>query len=220
MKRIIGIIFSSTLAVAAFFAAAGTAIWWNGWTFLVFIMVIGTFTARLFKDSPGLAEERRTAAEKAAPWDRVLVRLINLALPVMLLVSAFEKRFHWFPAMPPGLSVAAFAAMVPAAMLTYRAIAANQFFSSHVRIQKDRGQTVITRGPYSVVRHPGYAGSAAFNLLVPVALGSWAALLPALGTVGLLAYRTAREDRVLQAELPGYPAYRKQVRSRLIPMVW
>lgn len=122
--------------------------------------------------------------------------------------------------MPSGVSVAAFAAMIPAAMLTYSAIAANQFFSSHVRIQKDRGQTVITKGPYSVIRHPGYAGSAAFNLLVPVALGSWAALLPALGTVGLLAYRTAREDQVLQAELSGYPAYSKQVRARLIPMVW
>lgn len=220
MKRVIGIIVSSTVAVAAFFAVAGTVAWWNGWTFLILITLIGACTARLFKDSPGLAEERRTAAEKAAPWDRMLVRLINLALPIMLLVSAFERRFHWFPAVPSGLSMAAFVVMIPAAILTYRSIAANQFFSSHVRIQKDRGQTVITRGPYSVVRHPGYAGSAAFNLLVPVALGSWAAILPALGTVGLLAYRTAREDQLLQAELPGYPAYSKQVRARLIPMVW
>jgi protein-S-isoprenylcysteine O-methyltransferase Ste14 len=91
---------------------------------------------------------------------------------------------------------------------------------SHVRIQKERGQTVITSGPYRFVRHPWYAGSAAFNLLVPVALGSWAALLPALGTVGLLVYRTAREDQMLQTELSGYAAYGRQVRARLIPMVW
>jgi protein-S-isoprenylcysteine O-methyltransferase Ste14 len=220
MKRIIGIMLSSIFVVAVFFAIAGTAAWWNAWTFLVLMTFIGASTARLFKDSPGLAEERRTAAQKAALWDRELVQLVNLALPVMLLVSSLERRFHWFPAMPVGLSVAAFAAMIPAAMLTYRAIAANPFFSSHVRIQKDRGQTVITKGPYSVVRHPGYAGSAAFNLLVPVALGSWAALLPALVTVGLLAYRTDREDQVLQNELPGYLAYSKQIRARLIPLVW
>ena len=220
MKRVIGITVSSTIAAATFFAVAGTAAWWNGWAFLVLITVIGASTVRLFKNSPGLAEERRTAAEKAEPWDRMLVRLVNLALPAMLLVSACEKRFPWFPAMPSGVSVAAFVAMIPAAMLAYRAIAANHFFSSHIRIQKDRGQTVITNGPYSVVRHPGYAGSAAFNLLTPFALGSWAALLPAFVTVGLLVFRTAREDKVLQAELPGYRAYSKQVRARLIPTIW
>ncbi len=218
--RIIGIIVSSLAAVAAFFAVAGTVAWWNGWAFLVLMAVIGAVTARLFRNSPGLTEERRTAAEKAEPWDRMLVRLVNLALPAMLLVSALEKRFQWFPTMPSGVSAAAFVAAIPAAMFTYRAIAANQFFSSHIRIQKDRGQTVITNGPYRVIRHPGYAGSAAFNLLVPFALGSWAALLPAFITVGLLAYRTVREDKVLLAELLGYPAYSKQVRARLIPMVW
>ncbi len=220
MKKSIGVMVGAIIALAVFFAIAGTAAWWNAWVFLVLMTVIGAFTARVFKASPGLAEERRSAAEKAAPWDRTLVRLINLALPVMLLVSAFEKRFQWFPPVSFSLSVAAFVAMVLAAMLTYRAIAANLFFSSHVRIQIDRDQTVITNGPYSIIRHPGYAGSIAFNLLVPLALGSWAALLPALGTIGLLTYRTAREDRVLLAELPGYAAYSKQVRARLIPLVW
>jgi protein-S-isoprenylcysteine O-methyltransferase Ste14 len=220
MRRVFGIIVGTTVGAVVLFAVAGTAAWWNAWAFLVFMVVLGELTSRLIKNTPGLAEERRTAAERAKPWDLTLVRLINLTLPVMLIVSAFEIRFQWFPSIPAAVSVGAFAAMIPAAMLTYRAIAANVFFSSHVRIQEDRGQTVVSTGPYGVVRHPGYAGSAAFNLLVPLALGSWAALLPAFGTVALLAYRTIKEDRVLLEELPGYAAYAKQVRDRLIPKVW
>jgi protein-S-isoprenylcysteine O-methyltransferase Ste14 len=32
----------------------------------------------------------------------------------------------------------------------------NRFFSSVIRIQTDRGQHVVTTGPYAFVRHPGY----------------------------------------------------------------
>ena len=211
---------SSIAGVFAIFAIAGTAIWWNAWTFLFFMAVLGVLTGRLITKIPGLAEERRTAQEKAKPWDSRLVRLINLGLPAMVFISALEQRFHWFPSMPAVVSVCAFVAMIPASILTYRAIAANAFFSSHVRIQNDRGQTVVSDGPYSIVRHPGYAGSMAFNLLVPLALGSWASLLPSFATIGLLVYRTAKEDRVLIEQLPGYLAYTKQVSSRLIPKVW
>ncbi len=220
MKRMIGIIVGSTVAVVLFFTIAGTAAWWNGWAFLVLMAAVGAFTSRRFKNSPGLAEERRTAADKAASWDRTVVRLINLALPIMLLFAAFERRLQWFAAMPSGVSVAAFGILIPAAMLTYRAMAVNDFFSSHVRIQNDRGQIVVTKGPYGVLRHPGYAGAATFNLLTPLALGSWAALFPALGAVGLLVYRTVQEDRVLLSGLPGYAEYSKQVRARLLPWVW
>ena len=32
----------------------------------------------------------------------------------------------------------------------------NRFFSSVIRIQSDRGQYVVSAGPYAVIRHPGY----------------------------------------------------------------
>jgi protein-S-isoprenylcysteine O-methyltransferase Ste14 len=36
----------------------------------------------------------------------------------------------------------------------------------------------------------------------------------------LLVIRTALEDKTLQEELPGYKAYIRQTRYRLIPGVW
>lgn len=220
MRRGIGILFGTAIAVAGLFSVAGTVTWWNAWVLLAVMVLIGAFTHRLIKNSPGLAQERRTAAAKAKPWDLKLVRLINLALPAMLVVAALDMRFRWSPPVPAVASIAAFVAMIAAAMFTYRAIAANLFFSSHVRIQHDRGQVVVSAGPYQVVRHPGYAGSAIFNLLAPLALGSWVTSVLGIGTAVLLVYRTVKEDRVLMEELPGYAAYAQQVRKRLIPGIW
>ena len=219
MKKIVGL-FGAIVALCSLFALAGTAAWWNAWLCLAFLAVLGTFTTRLINGIPGLAEERRTAGALAMAWDRQLVRMIDLALPAMLIVAALDMRFRFLPAVPALVSAGALAAMIPAATLAYRAIAANAFFSSHVRIQSDRGHLVVSAGPYGIVRHPGYAGAAAFNLLLPVALGSWAALAIGCVVVALLLYRTGREDRMLLADLPGYAAYARQVQSRLVPGLW
>jgi protein-S-isoprenylcysteine O-methyltransferase Ste14 len=89
-----------------------------------------------------------------------------------------------------------------------------------VRIQADRGQTVVSSGPYAYVRHPGYLGILALTIGTPFALGSRWALLPAALGMIVLIVRTVLEDGTLQAELAGYSEYTHRVRSRLIPRVW
>ena len=88
------------------------------------------------------------------------------------------------------------------------------------RIQDDRGQVVVTAGPYRFVRHPMYLGVIVLFLGMPVALGSWWALLPGAAIGLLFVLRTAQEDRVLRDELPGYAEYTGRVRYRLVPGVW
>jgi protein-S-isoprenylcysteine O-methyltransferase Ste14 len=96
----------------------------------------------------------------------------------------------------------------------------NKFFSATVRIQKERGHTVVTGGPYQYIRHPGYAGGVMSDLATPVMLGSLWALIPAVLTGCLLVVRTALEDKTLKNELIGYKEYARQVRYRLLPGVW
>jgi protein-S-isoprenylcysteine O-methyltransferase Ste14 len=96
----------------------------------------------------------------------------------------------------------------------------NRFFSMTVRIQTERGHTVVDTGPYGTVRHPGYVGMLLFYAAVPFVLGSRWALVPAVFTVMLLIVRTALEDRTLRAELPGYTDYAARVHYRLLPGVW
>ena len=100
------------------------------------------------------------------------------------------------------------------------ATAANAFFSRIVRLQLDRGQTVVSSGPYRYLRHPAYLGAIAYNLAVGILLASWPAAAVGLAGALLLVVRTALEDRLLRAELPGYEDYARRVRYRLLPGVW
>jgi protein-S-isoprenylcysteine O-methyltransferase Ste14 len=210
----------AAVLTAVVFAMAGSMAWWNAWAFLAFVAVLGWASARAIGKSPGLAEERRNAPSKASAWDLTVVRLLDLALPLMLVVGALDRRLGLLTRVPDTASVAAFAGMALATRVTYRAIVANPFFSSYVRIQVDRGHVVVAGGPYRVVRHPGYAGAALFNLLTPLALGSWMAAPVGACAALLLTYRTAREDAVLSTDLPGYAEYAAQVPKRLIPWLW
>jgi protein-S-isoprenylcysteine O-methyltransferase Ste14 len=100
------------------------------------------------------------------------------------------------------------------------ATASNTFFSQIVRIQSERGHTVVTGGPYHYVRHPAYVGAILYELAVPILLASWWALIASGLSAILLILRTALEDRALQSELTGYIDYARQVRHRLLPGIW
>jgi protein-S-isoprenylcysteine O-methyltransferase Ste14 len=99
-------------------------------------------------------------------------------------------------------------------------MSSNPFFSSVVRIQTERGHLVVQEGPYRYIRHPAYSGMILSSLFIPFQLGSAWGLLPALAFTGLIITRTFLEDRTLQAELAGYPAYIKKTPFRLLPGIW
>jgi protein-S-isoprenylcysteine O-methyltransferase Ste14 len=48
----------------------------------------------------------------------------------------------------------------------------NKFFETTVHIQKERGQRVVSTGPYAIVQHPGYAGMILFFGCAPFITGS------------------------------------------------
>ena len=92
----------------------------------------------------------------------------------------------------------------------------NTFYSSVVRVQTDRGHRVIADGPYRFIRHPGYAATMIAMIAGSAGLGSWLGMAPLLLMLPFFIRRTLLEDRMLQAELPGYAEYAQRVRYRLI----
>jgi protein-S-isoprenylcysteine O-methyltransferase Ste14 len=89
-----------------------------------------------------------------------------------------------------------------------------------VRIQKDRGQTVVTTGPYGYVRHPGYAGGVLYHMTMPVMFNAIWGLIPG-GIIAItFIVRTALDNRALRNELSGYKEYSQKVRYRLLPGAW
>ena len=154
-------------------------------------------------------------------WDIPFVIIIAMVGPLAVyVVAGLDRRFGWSAPVHPGVSIAAGAVLIAALLIVERAMHANSFFSSVVRLQHDRGQTVVSSGPYARVRHPGYVGGIIQGACIPPLLGSWWAFLPAGLVVVAFVIRTALEDALLRKSLPGYSAYAERVRWRLLPGLW
>ena len=212
------------LLLAVLFVSAGTLAWPMAWAYVVVYLgaALGS-RALLLRRNPDLIAERAqyTAGEGTQRWDRVIVPLIGIIGPLLtLLVAGLDRRFGWTPPLPVPILLLGLALMVAGTLLSTWAMLINRYFSAVVRIQTDRGQTVVSEGPYRFVRHPGYAGGIVAYLAIPLALGSLWALIPAVLTAALTVLRTALEDRLLHAELPGYAEYARRTRDRLLPGVW
>jgi protein-S-isoprenylcysteine O-methyltransferase Ste14 len=204
------------------FLAAGTIDWIAGWVFLIlFFGFTVALTVWLLKHDPGLLKERMTMFRRdQKAWDKVFLPIALVGFMVWLVLMPLDAvRFGW--SRVPGWLQAAGAIILLASFylffLTYRE---NPYLSPMVRIQRDRGQAVVSTGPYSYVRHPMYSGAILLIVGSALLLGSWFGLAVGLVIVVLIAIRAVLEERMLREELPGYDDYMARVRHRLIPHVW
>src|SRR5215469_15681998 len=194
------------------FLAAGTIAWLAGWIYVVlFFSFVFAITFWLFRHNPDLLKERMTISrpdQKA--WDKVgfaLTYVIFLAWLVLMPLDAV--RFHWSQ-LPVWLQVAGAIALVCSFYIFFATFRENSYLSPMVRIQKDRGQTVVSTGPYHYVRHPMYAAALLFMLGTALLLGSGFGLLVVLLFAGMIAGRAVLEERTLRKELQGYDTYMLQ----------
>jgi len=206
------------------FIAAGRLDWVWAWVY-VGTTVSLTFVSRIavIRTNPDLIVERAQSLERedVKGWDRMILFFLLLVSPLaMMIVAGLDERFGWSPQIPLALQLVALAIVVAGYAVGVWAMAVNRFFSAVVRIQKDRGQTVVTDGPYQFVRHPSYATGIVSCLLIPIMLGSLWALIPCSLVALVTVVRTALEDRALLEELDGYKDYAQQVRYRLLPGIW
>jgi protein-S-isoprenylcysteine O-methyltransferase Ste14 len=205
------------LTAVALFASAGTVVLPTYWVYLGIFAAV--FVASFLLLDPDLARERMRPGGKSAPLG---LKVFSAVLFAHWIVAGLDHgRLHWSDTVPGWLQSLSLALLAAAYALCLWAMRANRFFSSVVRIQTDRGHVLITTGPYAYVRHPGYLAGIVIILASGIALDSWlsAALLVVLSLPFLL-YRTVTEDRILQAELPGYPGYAARVSWRIVPGVW
>ena len=205
------------LAAVALFAAAGTLAILGFWLYLAILAAI--IVASLLSLDPGLLRERMRPGGQRPP---LALRLFTIVMFLHWIVAGLDRgRFHWSDGVPSWIQAIGLIALAAGYVLCFWAMAVNRFFSSVVRIQSDRGQHVVASGPYAYVRHPGYLAGIVIILASGLALGSWlAALLVIVSSLPFLLYRAITEDRVLQAELPGYADYARRVRWRLVPGIW
>jgi protein-S-isoprenylcysteine O-methyltransferase Ste14 len=192
------------------------------WVFLgVYLVVGGIVPALIVPLDEELAEERTQIKEGVKGWDKPIVAIGSLYVPLgIVILAGLDARFGWSSPLPLGLQIAALVIGGLGYPLSVWASASNPFHGRFVRIQTERGHTVQTGGPYRYVRHPGYAGIIVFLPTSAVALDSLWTLVASGVVAVLMVIRTALEDRVLLEELPGYEDYASRVRFRLVPGIW
>jgi len=222
VRMLTGFLVVSFVIGVLLFGAAGRLDWVLGWVFLlVWSLPKLVFTCLLRWSDPELLVERVTRHANTQPYDRLILPVYFVMAFGTILVGALDGgRFQWSGNISLGVIVLGYIINLAGNSLAAWAVNSNPFFSAESRLQTDRNQQVTRRGPYRFVRHPGYLATILLWPAVGPILGSWWAVIPGLLAALLMFIRTIYEDRMLQAELPGYAEYARQVRYRLFPAIW
>jgi len=224
LRMIVRSIFGVILFMLVLFVPAGTIAWPQGWIFLALFIGCGAATGVwLYIAEPDLLAARMKSPLSADQRlrDRVIIAVLMLAFWGWFIVMALDaRRFGW--SRVPAAIEALGALMVVAAFYGwFTVLRANRFAATNVRVQRERGQTVISSGPYAVVRHPMYGYAVLLIVGTALLLGSlWGLLLGVVLLVPLFGIRAVGEETVLMEGLEGYRDYTSRVRYRMIPGVW
>lgn len=212
-KGISGIFFIALL----FFLPRWSLDYWQAWAFLG--VLVGCMTATslyLLRNDRALLERRLRTKEKAGKQKAIILLAVFLILPSYI-IPGLDVRFGW-SRVPAWLSITALLLFVAGYAIFFLVIRENSYASRVVEVEA--GQKVISSGPYGVVRHPMYVGVMLIYLCVPLALGSYWALIPGSLMLVVIVTRLLNEEEILAKELPGYTEYMEKVKHRLIPGVW
>jgi len=194
---------------------------WNVWAYVGIGVVLGAFQGQaLYRKNPDLLKEQIKPSGRELRGRQLPVTGFRVMSFVALSIAGLDQRLHWSDIVPlAGIVAGLVIGTIGGGLITW-AMLVNAFFSSVARIQADRGQQVISEGPYAIVRHPGYAGFLLLVVATGLALNSLLSIIPAVIAVAFLARMTTIEDQMLRDELAGYADYAAKVRYRLIPGMW
>jgi protein-S-isoprenylcysteine O-methyltransferase Ste14 len=203
--------------LAVWLIAAGTVRYWQAWlvacTFLILLLSVGTFF--IARDPEFLL--RRVQFREKEMAQRKVMRIWSVLSVCTLVLPALDVRFGW-SRVPVPACLAGYVVMLAAYAFVLWVFRTNRYASRIVEVQP--GQTVISTGPYAVVRHPMYSSQLVMLPALMMALGSWWSAVLTLLIIVPLVMRIRNEEDVLRRELAGYGDYCEKVRYRLLPGIW
>jgi protein-S-isoprenylcysteine O-methyltransferase Ste14 len=220
LLKLVGFMILGGIAAGVISGLAGRWDLWNVWAYGGMFIVLLSFVALVeYRQNPDLLKEGLEPAAPARAQRRPSSALILVSI-IQWIIAGLDQRFHWSNVIPPSGVVAGLVIFAVGWGLGAWARSVNPFYSPFVRIQEERGQRVISGGPYAIVRHPGYLGFLLVAIAGPLALNSLLSFIPALIYLATTIRETAMEDQMLRDELAGYADYTAKVRYRLLPGVW
>jgi protein-S-isoprenylcysteine O-methyltransferase Ste14 len=222
-KALLEVLAEFAVFAALLFVCAGTLLWPAGWAFLAlffgFALAIVVWLAR---KEPELLQERMSSPmQRGQPlWDKVFVAAVMVLFVAWLIVMPLDAVRFGYSEVPDWLQILGGLGVVLSFYIMFLTFRENAYLALVVKVQEERGQSVVSTGPYRYVRHPMYASMFLFFPGSALLLGSWWGLLLCVVLLGLLVWRIPLEERMLENGLDGYDEYARKVRYRLIPRVW
>jgi len=199
------------------FLPAGSIKFWEAWAYMGILFTPMIFVLiYLLKKDPELLERRMKIKEKEEP-QKVFVKLSILVFFIAFIIPGFDYRFEWSE-VPFIVIIIADLFIFIGYLLFFLVLKENTYASRIIEVEK--GQKVISTGPYAIIRHPMYVAVLTMHILSPLALGSYWAVLAILPLPVLVIFRIKSEEKILIDELPGYREYTQKVKYRLIPYIW
>ncbi len=202
------------------FLPARTLAYWQGWSFFV-IMISCCYAATIYflKKDPALVSRRLNAGPiyEKEPRQKIIQSITGTLVLAQYVGGAWDYHIHG-SSVPATLVVIADLGIFTGFYVIFLTLRENGFASAIVEV--DRGQRVISSGPYARVRHPMYSGAILLFVFTPLALSSWWALIPGGLLIAAVIWRLLDEEQFLRRNLDGYEAYYQRVRYRLVPGVW
>lgn len=221
-RRMIQLLVTMVLWIAAVFVSAGRIDWVRGWIFaIIFTIVMAASGLLVQRTNPALMEARSHWRRKnTKPFDKVILSVyIPLSFFHPILAGLDAGRFGW-SSMPFATVYVGLVLLAIAITPVTWAMMVNPHAENSVRIQTERDHKVVTSGPYRIVRHPMYIGAILMYPAIALILGSmWALAMSGLIAI-LMVWCTALEDRTLRRELPGYEEFSNLTCYRLVPGLW
>jgi len=222
-KALLVVLAEFAVFAALLFVSAGTLLWFAGWAFIaIFFGFALAIVVWLARKEPELLQERMSSPMQSGQplWDKVFVVAVMVLFVAWLIVMPLDAVRFGYSEVPGWLQLMGALGVVLSFYIMFLTFRENAYLALVVKVQEERGQSVVSTGPYRYVRHPMYASMFLFFPGSALLLGSWWGLLLCALLLGLLVWRIPLEERMLENRLDGYEEYERKVRYRIIPRVW
>ena len=199
------------------FGPAGTLDYWQAWAWMAVLFIPAFFVVIYFLKKDPQFLERRLRTKESEVRQKFIIKFATLIFIIGFLIPGFDYRFGWSE-VPVEIVLVADIFVFLGYALIFLVFRENSYAGRTVQVEK--GQKVITTGPYSIIRHPMYLGTLVLYIATPIALGSYVAVPLFLLLIPMIILRILNEEEVLRRDLPGYIKYCNETKYRLLPLIW